>query len=475
MRCSFLLCIALLAAPAGAVEFQVNCEVDAVDAAPGDGICADASGACTLRAAVMETNALPGPDAVSLPAGVYQLAIAGNDDYPDTSIGDLDVTDGLTISGAGADVTIIDAAGIEFADGVVEVWYSTVELGGLTIRGAYFRGVWTIRSDTRLVGVTITGNDVGVEQEAGRLRVERSLITGNGEVGVASYGAAVGRPPNECEEAATLFLANTTVNDNVYLGAGPCVDRTSIVGSTLTEGLFVDSRTPTTIRNSILVREDPPSYPTCFVFLPSVLMSGGHNLGDDGTCGLTDPTDLPNTNPMLGPLQHNGGPTETHALLPGSPAIDAIPPADCRWDDDGDPGTPEVPLATDQRGVARPQGAGCDIGAVEVTACANGLDDDGDGLVDYPADPGCKDAYSKTERPQCQDAIDNDGDGKLDFDGGASANHGVALGPPDPQCTQPWRNTETPSCGLGVELAALLPAIGFLRRRRRARSLRMRS
>jgi hypothetical protein len=68
---------------------------------------------------------------------------------------------------------------------------------------------------------------------------------------------------------------------------------------------------------------------------------------------------------MLGPLQDNGGPTETHALLPGSPAIDAIPPAECTYDDDGDPGTPPVPLATDQRGVARPQGAGCDIGAFE--------------------------------------------------------------------------------------------------------------
>ena len=56
---------------------------------------------------------------------------------------------------------------------------------------------------------------------------------------------------------------------------------------------------------------------------------------------------------MLGPLADNGGPTETHDLLPGSPAIDA-----------GSPGCP--PPDTDQRGVARPQGVACDIGAVEV-------------------------------------------------------------------------------------------------------------
>ena len=62
---------------------------------------------------------------------------------------------------------------------------------------------------------------------------------------------------------------------------------------------------------------------------------------------------------MLGPLQNNGGTTETHALLLGSPAIDHIPVADCT-DLDG------VPITTDQRGVARPQGAGCDIGAYEL-------------------------------------------------------------------------------------------------------------
>ena len=64
-------------------------------------------------------------------------------------------------------------------------------------------------------------------------------------------------------------------------------------------------------------------------------------------------------------LQDNGGPTPTHALLPGSPAIGAIPTADCTWDDDGDPLTSEGPLLTDQRGIARPQGSACDIGAFE--------------------------------------------------------------------------------------------------------------
>jgi hypothetical protein len=201
----------------------------------------------------------------------------------------------------------------------------------------------------------------------------------------------------------------------------------------------------------------------------------------DGTCNLTDPTDLPNTEPMLGPLQDNGGPTATHALLPGSPAIDAIPAAECTWDDDGDPETPEVPLRSDQRGAWRPQGVGCDIGAVEVTRCSNGLDDDADGRVDV-ADPGCRDALSVRENPQCQDGLDNDGQAGIDFDGGAALDldsdgfidaafnpDTPAVGDPDPQCVgKPWGTSEKPGCGLGGELALLLPLLGALRRRRRA-------
>jgi predicted outer membrane repeat protein len=85
--------------------------------------------------------------------------------------------------------------------------------------------------------------------------------------------------------------------------------------------------------------------------------SSGYNLTDDDSCGFTAPGDLVVADAMLGPLADNGGPTETHALLAGSPAIDA-----------GSPDCP--PPATDQRGVARPQGAACDIGAFELVGLA---------------------------------------------------------------------------------------------------------
>src|SRR5262249_48349405 len=81
-----------------------------VDATPGDGVCATAAGACTLRAAVMEANAVPGDDAIFLPAGIFRLTPTG--DAEDLGVtGDLDVLDSLAIAGAGSDNTIIDGFG----------------------------------------------------------------------------------------------------------------------------------------------------------------------------------------------------------------------------------------------------------------------------------------------------------------------------------------------------------------------------
>jgi hypothetical protein len=89
--------------------------------------------------------------------------------------------------------------------------------------------------------------------------------------------------------------------------------------------------------------------------------SGGTNLEDADTCGFGSTPgdgDLTNTNPVLGPLADNGGPTQTHALLSGSPAIHAANNTGC-------PGE-------DQRNVTRPQGPACDIGAYEVPVEAAG-------------------------------------------------------------------------------------------------------
>jgi hypothetical protein len=84
----------------------------------------------------------------------------------------------------------------------------------------------------------------------------------------------------------------------------------------------------------------------------SAITDQGYNLDSGNTCGFTGTGDLQNTNPLLASaLANNGGPTQTLALLDGSPAINKIPASACP--------------STDQRGIARPQGPACDMGAFE--------------------------------------------------------------------------------------------------------------
>ena len=83
----------------------------------------------------------------------------------------------------------------------------------------------------------------------------------------------------------------------------------------------------------------------------ATITSGGSNVISDGSCNPNGTTDQASTDALLGILADNGGPTLTHALGVGSPAVDTATAVACP--------------ATDQRGVARPQGAGCDVGAFE--------------------------------------------------------------------------------------------------------------
>ena len=154
-------------------------------------------------------------------------------------------------------------------------------------------------------------------------------------------------------------MTNSTVGSTLVL----CTGTATIVNSTLRGGLFegvgcdgVDARV--TIVGSVVDNTDSP-VEGCGGDLR--FSSLGHNIESPGdTCGLDQPTDRANVSTddlKLGPLQDNGGPTETHALGQGSVAIDQIPAEDC-VDADGEP------LTTDQRGL--PRDSMCDVGAFEV-------------------------------------------------------------------------------------------------------------
>lgn len=133
---------------------------------------------------------------------------------------------------------------------------------------------------------------------------------------------------------ATMTLTNSTIANNTG------------TGDAITTGVNAGAAT-TTLHNNIYAGNSGNNVANV---APGVTTSVGNNLSDDATGG-GGPGDLINTNPLLAPLGNYGGPTQTHALLPGSPAINA-------GDNVGAP-------ATDQRGIVRPQLATVDIGAFE--------------------------------------------------------------------------------------------------------------
>lgn len=181
---------------------------------------------------------------------------------------------------------------------------------------------------------TVSGNSANVGgglRTLGDVEIVNSTISGN-----SSYGWHGG----------ALFHTNGVVdilNSTIANNSGP-----DWAPSALFIGSFDTAVPVLKLSNSIISGNQ---WYACDHWTGSVIViSGGHNLVQDDTCE-PDATDIIQTEAGLAPLDNNGGPTLTHALLPGSPALDAADPALCP--------------TTDQRGVIRPQGDGCDMGSFE--------------------------------------------------------------------------------------------------------------
>ncbi|MEX2140962.1 MAG: choice-of-anchor Q domain-containing protein [Pirellulales bacterium] len=216
--------------------FMVNSLLDTVDANPGDEIAQDAAGQTTLRAAIMEANALAGNDTINLPAGTYMLTLAGHSE--DTSAtGDLDISgvETLTIVGAGAGATIVDAGGLgQIGDRIFHVLSgANFSVSGVTIRngrvvrapaghgigdggGIFNAGTLTITNSTVSGNVAFNFGG-GIHNAAGAmLTISDSTITGNrGQQDTAPANHKGGGVYN----SGTLTMINCTVFAN-FAGGG---------------------------------------------------------------------------------------------------------------------------------------------------------------------------------------------------------------------------------------------------------------
>jgi hypothetical protein len=276
----------------------------ALAAAPAAGAATfDVSTAAQLEAAVRTANGNGQDDTINLAPGVYLLSNG-------LVVGAFGVTppgETLTFQGPAGGQAVIDGSGLLGSDVIRAARPANVH--NLTIRGSGLNSGIVANDHVNVERTTLTNHELALWAGSGSASVTNSTISGN-EQGILAED--------------TLVLLNSTVADNSEVG--------------------VSNFAHDTADNTIIANNggDCPD---------GRIDAGSRNLDSDGTCWGSGAFGITRAAPGLGPLQDNGGPTPTHALLPGSPAIDAGSTAGCP--------------PTDQRGVTRPKNLVCDIGAFE--------------------------------------------------------------------------------------------------------------
>jgi hypothetical protein len=308
--------------------------------------------------------------------GEGKLTVDGNEDHPVFSV----------LAGITAELRGLTVGDRVMNLGTMTLTNSTVSAGGMGNSGG---GTLT------LINSTVSSNIANFANEAGGIHNVNGTLTLINSTVSNNTGQSGGGIVND----GVVTLVNSTVSNNTGFhapGGGGILNwgAVTLVNSTVSEntssegvgGIFHDGGALTLINSTVSGNTSDKGVggianeTTNLVTLINTLVdndcegntvsggyieSGGYNIESPGdTCGLTDPTDQVNVSAedlKLGPLQDNGGPTMTHALLPGSLAIDVIAEEDC-VDADGQP------LTTDQRGEPRPETGGtlCDVGAYEL-------------------------------------------------------------------------------------------------------------
>ena len=294
----------------------------------------------SLRACVIWANAAAGTDTITVPAGTYTLTLAGTgEDAANT--GDLDITDDVVINGNAAAATIVDGNSL---DRVFDVLGASATMTNLTIQGG---------------DVTADGAGVAIDG-TGSLTMTHATVSGNATTadggGIATAGGSV--------DLTNVTLSVNTADQGGGLDcAGACtltnVTVTSNIAPTNGDGVRLTGAGTITFANTIVASNVSGGSTECDGAAAN-LISNGYNLSSDASCDFTNTGDQENTDPLLGSLQNNGGPTQTHAIANGSPALDTGDSSVCVGPDNN----------TDQRSFARPLGVSCDVGSYEAAAIA---------------------------------------------------------------------------------------------------------
>ena len=381
-----LVSLVAAAIPAGAQRnstvFVVNSTADTHDSNPGDIVCADNSGNCTLRAAIEEANTTGWNGGDSIIFAVQQPAVI------ELSLGELSITGNVRIVGPGARrLTVQRSSAPEtpffriFHIGRFNSFPGIATLRGMTIRkgrieGQLYGGAILVerQSTLNLADVSIQDNFApyggGIGVYSGRVFINRCLFTRNtgnhngGAIYIADFTSA----------SATITNSTITLNSASSSGAIHGGGTLLLVNNTISHNMasmYCSSicsypEGSVTALNNIISNDTSPTAPS----ISGAFISLGKNIVTDarGSSGFANGmtgdqvTENNEFDPWLGSLMDNGGQVDTRALLPGSSAINAAD--DCVLS--GTCGLQQIRFSWDQRVAhSRRSGEKVDIGAFE--------------------------------------------------------------------------------------------------------------